>query len=168
MSPAPEGWSPPDWSAMSGDDLKEHLAAVREVAEKHVTGPLPFEDGHPIQLNDDGTIEMPEQPPGKHGHTVWRNYAVAGQPQSVPSSQHFDALIGKLKYLKNRKREDVNIQPFPGGFLLEMVLVAEGPAGEPVRIQAGMIYYLNDDLELVRLHEYIDSVDMQALLQPLD
>jgi len=27
-----------------------------------------------------------------------------------------------------------------------------------------MVHFLNDDLELVRLHEYIDSVEMQALL----
>lgn len=167
MSPAPQGWSPPDWQTMSGDELKKHLAAIREVAEHHVSGPLPFEEGHAIQLNDDGSIQMPEQPPGRQPHTVWRNYPVAGQPQAVPSNLHFEALIDKLKYLRNRKREDVNIQVFPGGFLLEMVLAAEGPEGEPVRIQAGMVHYLNDDLELVRLHEYIDSVEMQSLLQPL-
>ncbi|MDA3040933.1 MAG: hypothetical protein O3C27_15670 [Actinomycetota bacterium] len=129
---------------------------------------MPFEEGHPIQLNDDGTIQMPERSHGQHTHTVWRNYPVRGQPQAVPSSLHFEALIDKLKYLKNRKREDVNIQVFPGGFLLEMVLAAEGPGGEPVRIQAGMIHFLNEKLELVRLHEYIDSVEMQSLLQPLD
>lgn len=154
----------PDWQSMSGDDLKARLTAIGELAEGYVSGPLPFEDGHPIQLNDDGTIQMPEAAPGKHGHTVWRNYSVPGQPQAVPSSLHFEALIDKLKYLRNRKREDVNIQVFPGGFLLEMVLAAEGPDGQPVRIQAGMVHFLNDDLELVRLHEYIDSVEMQALL----
>ena len=164
MPPAAEGWTKPDWQLMSGDELKARLTAIREVAEGYVTGPLPFEEGHPIQLNDDGTIQMPERPPGHAGHTVWRNYPVPGQPQAVPSSLHFEALIDKLKYLRNREREEVNIQVFPGGFLLEMVLAAEGPDGEPVAIQAGMIHFLNDDLELVRLHEYIDSVDMQALL----
>ena len=164
MSPTAEGWTPPDWSSMSGEDLKAHLVAIRDLAEGYVSGPLPFEEGHAIQLNDDGTIQMPEQPAGKHGHIVWRNYPVPGQPQAVPSSRHFDALINKLKYLRNRAREDVNIQVFPGGFLLEMVLAAEGPNGEAVRIQAGMIHFLDDQLELVRLHEYIDSVEMEALL----
>ena len=164
MSPKAEGWIPPDWNSMSGEDLKAHLVAVRELAQGYVSGPLPFEDGHPIQLNDDGTIEMPEQADGKHAHIVWRNYAVPGQPQAVSANLHFDALIDKLKYLRNRKREDVNIQVFPGGFLIEMVLAAEGPNQEAVRIQAGMIYFLNQNLELVRLHEYIDSVDMKALL----
>ena len=164
MSPTAEGWTPPDWRSMSGEDLKAHLVAIRELAEGYVSGPLPFEEGHAIQLNDDGTIQMPEQPAGKHGHTVWRNYPVPGQPQAVPSSRHFDALIDKLKHLRNRAREDVNIQVFPGGFLLEMVLAAKGPNGEAVRIQAGMIHFLDDQLELVRLHEYIDSVEMEALL----
>jgi hypothetical protein len=164
MSPLAEGWVSPDWSSMSGGDLKAHLLAVRDLAEGYVSGPLPFEEGHPIQLNDDGTIEMPEQAAEKHGHIVWRNYPVPGQPQAVPVNLHFDALIEKLKYLRNRARENVNIQVFPGGFLLEMVLVAEGPNGEAVRIQAGMIHFLNQKLELVRLHEYIDSVEMEALL----
>lgn len=149
---------------MSGEDLKAHLAAIQEKAEASVRGPLPFEEGHPIQLNDDGTVRMPDMPAGAHSHIVWRNYAVEGQPQAVSADLHFDALIDKLKYLRNRERQDVNIQAFPGGYLLEMVLAAEGPNGEPVRIQAGMIYFLNENLELVRLHEYIDSVDMQALL----
>ena len=164
MSPTTEGWIPPDWNSMSGGALKAHLLAVRDLAEGYVSGPLPFEEGHPIQLNDDGTIEMPEQAAEKHGHIVWRNYPVPGQPQAVPVNLHFDALIEKLKYLRNRARENVNIQVFPGGFLLEMVLVAEGPNGEAVRIQAGMIHFLNQKLELVRLHEYIDSVEMEALL----
>ena len=162
--PAAEGWTPPDWQSMPGEDLKRHLAAIREKAEASVSGPLPFEEGHPIQLNDDGTVRMPDMPAGAHSHIVWRNYAVAGQPQAVSADLHFDALIDKLKHLRNRERQDVNIQVFPGGYLLEMVLAAEGPDGEPVRIQAGMIYFLNENLELVRLHEYIDSVDMQALL----
>jgi hypothetical protein len=149
---------------MSGEDLKQHLAAIQAKAEASVSGPLPFEEGHPIQLNDDGTVRMPDMPAGKHSHIVWRNYAVEGQPQAVSADRHFDALIDKLKYLRNRKRQDVNIQVFPGGYLLEMVLAAEGPGGEPVRIQAGMIYFLDENLDLVRLHEYIDSVDMQALL----
>ena len=164
MSPTAEGWVPPDWSSMSGEDLKTHLGAIRDLAEGYVSGPLPFEEGHPIQLTDDGTIEMPEQTDGKHAHIVWRNYSVPGQPQAVTANLHLEALIDKLKYLRNRGREDVNIQVFPGGFLLEMVLAADGPNGEAVRIQAGMIHFLNQDLELVRLHEYIDSVDMEALL----
>lgn len=162
--PAAEGWTRPDWRSMSGEELKHHLAAIQEKAEASVSGPLPFEEGHPIQLNDDGTVRMPDMPAGKHSHIVWRNYAVDGQPQAVSADQHFNALIDKLKYLRNRERQDVNIQVFPGGYLLEMVLAAEGPNGEPVRIQAGMIYFLDENLELIRLHEYIDSVDMQALL----
>ena len=74
MSPIAEGWVSPDWSSMSGGDLKAHLLEVRELAEGYVSGPLPFEEGHPIQLNDDGSIEMPEQTEGLvRGFQLWLN-----------------------------------------------------------------------------------------------
>jgi hypothetical protein len=147
------GWARPAWRAMSPEDFKSSLERVDDHVRAHLAGRPP----PGLAAAGDLNRRQPVDP------IYWRNFAVAGQPEELSRSEHIAAF--DLERISGRERSDERVQIFPGGFVLEMTWTGLTPDGLPVRARAGMLHLLDDDLHLVRVHEYLDAAEVAPLLK---
>jgi hypothetical protein len=95
-------------------------------------------------------------------YPVWRNYRPCGQPEEVVRSRHLQAFA--LDRFSTRHREDERTYPFPGGFAHEMTWVGVRNDGQQARITSFLVYFVDAQHRVVRLHEYVNSVEVVAVL----
>ncbi|MTD54657.1 hypothetical protein [Amycolatopsis pithecellobii] len=145
-------WTPPDWRAMSGDELRDHLEQMDALAASYQ---------HVYERNRDGTLEdriatMDKLIPSDAAR-VWRSYNVPGQGQEVTWSVHEEGLRSLYEVYTDIHHEGVTYQPFPGGFVFQCIYSFTAPDGTEVRFPAALVWYINSAGQVVHINEHFES-----------
>ncbi|GAA3585201.1 hypothetical protein GCM10022222_82270 [Amycolatopsis ultiminotia] len=153
VAPNRGGWTPPDWRAMSGDELREHLEQMEALAAS-------YKDAY--ERNRGGAVEdraatMENQLIPSDAARVWRSYTVPGQDQEVPWSAHTAGLWPLMQAYTDVHHEDVTYQPFPGGFVFQCIYSFTASDGTEVRIPAALVWYVDSDGRVVHINEHFES-----------
>jgi hypothetical protein len=138
---------------MSPSEFKRYLERLDDHVHAHLAGRPPAGRAAAGDLRD----KQPADP------VYWRNFPVVDQPEELSRADHIAAF--DLERIAGRERADERVHVFPGGFVLEMTWTGTAPGGGPVRARAGMLHFLDENLHLVRVHEYLDSAEVAPLLK---
>ncbi|MEZ5656652.1 MAG: hypothetical protein R3E04_12370 [Sphingobium sp.] len=152
LSPDSSIWTPPDWRAMSGDELRHHLEEMEAVgaAYKYV-----YECGHEGGL-DGRLAAMAKMVPAENAR-VWRSYKVPGQEPEVSWAEHEAGLKAVMGAYPNVRHDDVTFYPFPGGVVFQCVYSFTASDGTEVRFPAALVWYINSDGKIAYITEHFES-----------
>ena len=155
--PLPDGWNPPDLASMTNDELREHLEEMRAIGESYAEG---------YETRRNGGRAPITVPRGERDMRIFRNYRVRNQADEVPSDEHLSGeAADHWDKFAEIWQEDVVVNPFPGGFVFEATYCFKAPSGEEVRSKGALIWYVNEEGRPVRLHEYMDSREADAIVK---
>ena len=151
LSPDSSIWTQPDWRAMSGDELHEHLEKMEAVgaAYKHV-----YEKN--CGSFEDRVKAMAKLVPSDTAR-VWRSYNVPGQEAEVSWAEHEVGLKPVMGAYADVRHEDVTYYPFPGGVVFQCIYSFTAPDGTETRFPAALVWYINDDGKIAYITEHFEG-----------